>query len=457
MQSNSVNLTEGEPRRLIFNFTMPLLATNIIHQLYGLIDMLIVGRFLGVEALAAMGASMSIMFLTICLIAGLTNGFTIVTGQYYGAGDFEKVKRSAATSVSLCGVISLIFGVLGAIFAQDILLFMNTPPEILAGATSFITVISLGMPFSIAQMLGTAMIRAVGDSKGAMRISVTSLIANCIFEPILIIGLGYGVGGAAMGIILSHILGFLYSVYYIERHIPELHAKRQHFTDVGELTLEHLRIGVPMAFQMSIIALGFFIVQIALNREGAAAVAGFAAAHRVDSVCLMPMMSFGIAISAFTAQNFGAGKKERILDGVRKTLQMTLAFAVVMGVIIIAFGAELVGIFVGNEPLVQAYGKEYLLVTGLSYWVLSVVFVCRNAFQGVGETLIPTISSIVELVMRGVAAFGLAPIWGFLGICLSQTLAWVGACLIIGISYYKMFVLDNFRNIKGRTAPALTK
>ena len=432
------DLTVGEPARLILFFTLPLLAGNVFQQLFGFADTLIVGRFLGVEALAAVGCTGPMMFLMLGFIGGMTSGFSICTGQSFGAKDFDGVRKSAAICVGLSLAASVVLTIVGVAGCRALLIAMNTPSEILDGAHSFISIIYGGtVMFVFLQML-TNLIRALGDSKMPTVIQATTLVINILLEPVAIIWLGLGIPGSAAATIVALIIGNFLCVIYIKRRVPYLHVRREDFSFNREFLLEHLRIGLPMGFQSSIIAIGAVVLQVALNGLGSVAVASFAAAHRVDGIAIMPMMSFGVAMAAYTAQNFGAKQFGRIVDGVKKCIVMSCSMAVLVGVFNIYLGDDIIELFVGeNETQVVEYGRLFLIVTGVSYWALALLFIFRFTLQGLGQSFVPTVAGVTELVMRIVAALILVDWLGYLGACLAQPMAWIGGLLPLAISFVR--------------------
>ena len=431
------DLTVGEPARLILYFTLPLLAGNVFQQLFGFVDTLIVGRFLGVDALAAVGCTGPMMFLMLGFVGGMTSGFSICTGQRFGAKDFDGVRKSAAICIALSLVSSLVMMIFGVIFCRDLLIAMDTPPEILDGAHSFISIIYGGVVMFIFLQMLTNLIRALGDSKMPTVIQATTLCINILLEPIAIIGLDLGIPGAAGATIIALTLGNIFCIFYIKKRVPYLHVIREDFSFDREFFLEHLRIGLPMGFQSSIIAIGAVVLQIALNGLGSVAVAAFAAAHRVDGIAVMPMMSFGVAMATYTAQNFGAKQFGRIVNGVKKGAFMSCAFSLLVAVFNIYLGAEIIELFVGAEATqVIEYGRLFLIVTSASYWALALLFILRFTLQGLGQSFMPTLAGIVELVMRIAAAIFLVDWLGFLGACLAAPMAWIGGLLPLAISFF---------------------
>ena len=430
------DLTEGSPAKLIFYFTLPLLAGNVFQQLFGFVDTLIVGRFLGVEALAAVGCTGSLMFLMLGFVMGATSGFSIYTGQRFGAKDFDGIRYSVVVCTVLALILSVILAIIGVTWCRELLEIMQTPPEIIDGAYSFIVIIYGGVAGFVLLQMQSNLLRALGDSKMPTVIQATTLCINIALEPVAIILLELGIPGAAGATIVSLILGNIICFVYIRRKVPLLHTHKEDWRFDKKIILEHLRIGLPMGFQSSIIAIGAVVLQMALNGLGPVAVASFAAAHRVDGIAVMPMMSFGVAIAAFTAQNFGAKKFDRINDGVKKTVWMSCSFSVAVAIFNIFLGADLIRLFVGEgqEQIVE-YGRLFLVTNGVSYWILSLLFIFRFTLQGLGQSFVPTVAGAIELVMRVAAAIFLVDYWGYFGACLANPMAWLGACIPLTIAF----------------------
>ncbi len=431
------DLTEGSPARLIFLFTMPLIAGNIFQQLYSFVDTLLVGRFLGVEALAAVGCTGSLMFLMIGFIIGLTSGLSIYTGQCFGARDTEGVHQSAAACTLLSAGLAVLLTIVGMLSSRFLLVFMQTPPEILEGAVSFITIIYGGIGVTIYFMMGTNLIRALGDSRTPTILLALALCFNIVLEPLFLLVFGWGIPGAAWAMVASQLFGALLCTAYIVKKVPALHIRSQDWQLSQHFLYEHLRIGIPMAFQASIIAIGAVILQVALNNLGPIAVASYAASQKVDSIAMMPMMSFGIAMASYTAQNFGARKFDRIKEGVRKCIFMSVSFSLLAGLFNIFFGPSIMYLFVGDgqEQVIQ-YGQTYLTINGACYFILSLLFIYRYTLQGLGQSIVPTIAGIMELIMRALAAVFLVQWFGFTGACWASPLAWLGSCVPLAVAYY---------------------
>ena len=431
------DLTTGEPAKLIFFFTLPLIAGNIFQQLYGFVDTLIVGRYLGVHALAAVGCTGALMFLMLGFVMGLTSGLSIYTGQRFGAKDDEGVKQSVAACTIISLSCSLVLTILGVSCCREMLELMQTPPEIIEGAHAFISIIYAGLTGFVLLQLQTNLIRALGDSKVPTVIQATTLSINILLEPIAIIGFDGGIPGAALATIISLIFGNLICFIYILRRVPNLHTHRAHWAFNKELLWAHARIGLPMAFQSSIIAIGAVVLQGALNNLGPIAVAATSAAMRVDSIAVMPMMSFGVAMAAYTAQNYGARKFSRITEGVKKCIYMSCTFSVGVAALIILCGPEIMRLFVGEgqEQIIE-YGQQFFIINSSCFWILALLFIFRFTLQGLGQSVVPTIAGVMELVMRVVAAIFLVDYLGYAGACMASPLAWIGACVPLAIAYF---------------------
>lgn len=435
---NTTDMTVGSPTRLILMFTLPLIAGNVMQQLYAFVDTLIVGRVLGVNALAAVGCCGALMFCLFGFTMGTTTGMSIVAGQKFGAKDFDGVRRSAATCFLVAICIGLALAVIGSLAARPVLELMQTPPSIIEGATSFMRVFCVGIICAIGFNSHTNLLRALGDSKHATMFFALALTSNILFEPLFIMVFGWGIPGAALGIMASQTVGIVAVETYIRRHVPYLRVHRADFAAVTRKDVwAHLRVGLPMGFQSSVIALGSIVIQAALNGLGPLAVAAYAAAQKIETIAVMPMMSFGMAMAAYAAQNYGARKLERIKAGVRKAVLMSGAFSLLIGAFLIASGAWFIEIFVGpGETAVIEQGRIYLSVTGMCYLVLSLLFIFRFTLQGLGQTFAPTLGSVMELGARILAAIYLVGGFGYQGICWSMPLAWLSALVPMAIAYW---------------------
>ena len=430
------DMTEGSPARLILFFTLPLIAGNIMQQLYAFIDTLLVGRFLGLEALAAVGCTGSLMFLLLGFVIGLTSGLAIYTGQRYGAKDATGVRESAAACIALSFVTAVFLSIVGFFACRPLLELMHTPEELLDNATGFFSIICGGAVFATSALMAANILRSLGDSKMPTFILGCGIAINIVLELLFLLVFGWGVPGAALATVVSWAIATGVFLLYIARRVPELHVRREDWRLSWSFLRAHLAIGLPMGFQATIIAFGAVILQVALNGLGAASVAAYAAAQKVDTIAMMPMMSFGAAMAAYTAQNYGAGKFSRIRTGVRACCRMSVGFSLLAGALVIAAGPYFMTLFVGPEEVEAiCLGQTYFLVNGLTYWILSMLFIFRYTLQGLGQSIVPTVAGVMELVMRATAGLFLVEATGFLGACLGNPMAWLGSCVSLAIAY----------------------
>ncbi len=430
-------MTSGKPIKLIWNFTIPLLIGNLFQQLYNMADTFIVGRTIGVHALASVGSTGSIIFLILGFANGLTAGLAIPLAQRYGAKDYLGVKRSFYVSILISAVVAILLTILSMIFCRQILEIMQTPVEIIDGAYDYLMVIFAGIFSSMAFNLLSNIFRSIGDAKTPLYFLVIACIMNIILDVVFIAGFGMGVEGAGYATVLSQIFSALACILYIWKKIPILRLNSKDFVAESSDVREHVRISFPMAFQSSIIAIGAIIIQITLNQLGATAVAAYTAAQKIDQVAILPMMSFGVTMATFVAQNYGAKKYDRIWRGVRDCIKLSLTFAISVGIILNLFSPIFIRAFVGvgHEEVVEL-GAIYFITNGTMYSLLSLLFIYRYTLQGVGKTFTPTVAGIMELCMRAFAAVVLSNLYGYTGATMANPLAWLGSLIPLMIAYY---------------------
>lgn len=431
------DMTSGKPIKLIWNFTIPLLIGNLFQQLYNMADTFIVGRTIGVHALASVGSTGSIIFLILGFANGLTAGLAIPLAQRYGAKNYSGVKRSFYVSILISAVVAILLTILSMIFCRQILEIMQAPVEIIDGAYDYLMVIFAGIFSSMAFNLLSNIFRSIGDAKTPLYFLVIACIMNIILDVVFIAGFGMGVEGAGYATVLSQIFSALACILYIWKKIPILRLNSKDFVAESSDVKEHVRISFPMAFQSSIIAIGAIIIQITLNQLGATAVAAYTAAQKIDQVAILPMMSFGVTMATFVAQNYGAKKYDRIWRGVRDCIKLSLTFAISVGIILNVFSPIFIRAFVGvgHEEVVEL-GAIYFITNGTMYSLLSLLFIYRYTLQGVGKTFTPTVAGIMELCMRAFAAVVLSNLYGYTGATMANPLAWLGSLIPLMIAYY---------------------
>ncbi len=434
----ATSLTTGRPWRVILTFAVPLLIGNVVQQLYQVVDTVVVGRELGVNSLAAVGATGSLLFLLLGFAWGMTSGFAIPTAQAFGAKDAAGVRRSVATGTLLSAAASIVITIGGPLLAEPVLVLMQTPPELLAEATLFTQVSFLGGGATMFFNYLSAIIRAIGDSRTPLVFLTIACALNVVLVILLVGPVGWGVAGAALATVVAQAVSVLLCLEFVRRRMPMLHVRREDWRVTRGDIADHLRLGLPMGFQASIIAIGTLVVQVALNVLGAEAIAAYTAASRVDSLATALLASLGLAVSMYVAQNFGGRRPDRIRSGVVQATWMAIVASLVLGIVLIAFGTHLVRRFVGDgADEVVELAHLMLIINGSTYALLGVLFVLRGALQGLGQAMIPTITGVVELFARVAAAVVLGAVLGFAGVAMSNPLAWVGAVVILIPAYVR--------------------
>ncbi|MGW8482590.1 MATE family efflux transporter [Microbacterium sp. NPDC055903] len=434
----SPSLTTGAPWRVILAFSVPLLIGNVVQQLYQFVDTVVVGRQLGVDALAAVGATGSLLFLLLGFAWGVTSGFAIPTAQAYGAGDERAVRRSVAVGTLLTAAMSVVLTVGAPLLAEPALALMQTPAELMDDAVVFAQVSFLGAAATMFFNYLAAIIRAIGDSRTPLWFLTLACLLNVALVIVMVGPLGWGVAGAALATVVAQAVSVVLCLEYLRRRLPVLHVRREDWRVGRAEIVEHLRLGLPMGFQASIIAIGTLAVQVALNELGSEAVAAYTAGSRVDSLATALLASLGLATSMYVAQNVGAGRPDRIRRGVVQATWIAIAGSLLLGVLLITTGSAIVRIFVGEgADEVVEMAHLMLIINGAAYSILGVLFILRGALQGLGHAMIPTVTGIVELFMRVGAAVLLAALLGFAGVAWSNPLAWVGAVVILIPAYVR--------------------
>jgi putative MATE family efflux protein len=431
-------LTAGSPWRVILVFAVPLLVGNVVQQLYHVADAVVVGRHLGVGSLAAVGATGSLLFLLLGFAWGMTSGFAIPTAQAYGARDHAAVRRSVATGAVLTTATSVLLTAGAPLLAGPLLTLLRTPEPLMAEATTFAEVSFLGASAVMFFNFLGAVIRAIGDSRTPLVFLVLACLLNIALVVLMVGPLGLGVAGAALATVVSQAVSVVLCLDHVRRRIPVLHVHRAEWRVRRTDLAEHLRLGLPMGFQASIIAIGTLAVQVRLNGLGPDAVAAYTTAARVDGLAIALLQSLGLAVSMFAAQNLGGGRPDRIRRGVLQACWLAVAGSVALGALLVTSGSTLVRLFVGDDAQdVVDMAAQLLVVNGALYAVLGVLFVLRGALQGLGHTGVPTLTGVVELVMRVGAAVVLGAAFGYLGVVWANPLAWIGAVLLLVPAYVR--------------------
>lgn len=434
------DMSRGNPARLIISFMLPVLAGNIFQQFYNVVDSVIVGQFLGVNALAAVGSTGSVVFLVWGLVTGLTSGFSVILAQQFGAGDKKGLCRYEGASVWLCGVIGILMTVILMLGLNPILRLMNTPDEIFGETRAYLGVLFAGILITFAYNMLAGMLRALGDSKTPLLFLVIASILNIVLDIVFILYCNTGVAGAAYATLIAQAVSALLCVRHIAKKYEILKISRQDIHCSVSSAKKLLNVGIPMGLQFSITAIGTMIVQAALNGLGPVYIAGFSAAGKIGNIATQPFPSLGGAMATYTGQNMGAGRFDRVKKGVSAGFVICLVCSVITGAAVYLFGPYMMKIFASGESgQMIEYGVEYLKISAWFYPPLSLIFLYRNTLQGLGDGLVPMLGGVFELAARFGAILVLAEPFGYTGICFSDPAAWVMALIpLVPVYYWRM-------------------
>ena len=421
-------MTAGRIFPQLFYFTLPLLMGNLLQQTYSLVDAAIVGRFLGIDSLAAVGASSSVVFLILGFCNGCCGGFGIPVAQKFGARDYATMRRCVVVSLQLAAAMSLILAMVTGILCDDILRLMRTPDNIFDGAYIYLLITFIGIPCTFFYNLLSSIIRALGDSKTPFWFLLFSAVLNIVLDLFTILTLGWGVAGAAIATVFSQGLSAVLCYVYMMRRFDILRttpAERRFSWPIARILLG---IGVPMGLQFSITAIGSIMLQSANNALGTACVAAFTAAMRIKMFFMCPFESLGIAMATFAGQNYGAGRPERILQGVKAAALMALAYWV-FTFCVLMFGSETVALlFVDASETEILYDTALFLHVSVTFFpVLGLLCILRYTIQGAGFTNLAMLSGVSEMVARILVSVFAVPMWGYIAVCFGDSTAWIFA------------------------------
>lgn len=425
-------MTAGKTMPQIFRFTVPLLMGNMLQQAYSLIDAAIVGKFLGIGPLAAVGASSSVIFLILGFCNGCSAGFGIPVAQRFGARDYSAMRRYIYSGMKLTAVLSVFIAVITALTCRAILQWMSTPDGIFSDAYWYLLITFIGIPATFFYNLLSCIIRALGDSKTPFWFLLFSACLNVVLDLVCIINLGWGVPGAAIATVVSQAVSAALCYFYMIRKFDILSATRNERKYSGTHGLTLLKIGVPMGLQFSITAIGSIMLQSANNSLGTNCIAAFTAAMRIKMFMITPCDSLGMAMATFAGQNYGAGRPDRIRQGVRSGLLLIMIYCVAAGIVLLMFSSNLALLFVSRSD-VEIINDTTLFLHVAAYFMplLGLLCVLRYTIQGAGFTTFAMCSGVMEMFARAAVSLWSVPAFGFIAVCLGDSAAWLAADIFL--------------------------
>ena len=439
MASRIKNMTEGKPASLILTFALPLMAGNVFQQLYTVVDTMVVGKYLGVNALAALGAADWLNWMMLGLVQGFTQGFAILMAQEFGAKRLEQLRKVIGSSAVLSLLSSLVLVLLGQLAALPVLTLLKTPDTIINDSLLYLRIVFLGIPIVMAYNLLACILRSLGDGKTPLQAMVVASVTNIVLDLIFVMVFHWGIAGAAVATLIAQLISGLYCLYHIWK-IEFLKMQKTDFLPRGALCGKLMALGSPMAFQNCIIAIGGMIVQFVVNGFGVLFIAGFTATNKLYGVLEIAATSYGYSMITYVGQNLGAGKGRRIRQGLRAALGIAVATSVVIAFIMLVFGRFILSWFISGTPeeveQTMQVAYFYLSIMSVCLPILYVLHVIRSTIQGMGNTVLPMLSGVMEFTMRTLTALLLPLALGEVGIFFAEIAAWAGADVVLVVSYF---------------------
>ena len=431
------DMTKGSPMRLILGFAVPLLFGLLFQQFYSMVDTIIVGHYLGVEALAAVGATGSVNFLIIGFCMGVCNGFALPIAQEFGAGNAPKLRRFVANSVWLSVIFAVVMTVVVSLLCRSILQWMRTPENIIDGAYDYIIIIFIGIPVVFLYNVTAAIIRSLGDSRTPVIFLVMAAVLNIFLDLLLIIVIPMGVAGAAVATVLSQAIAGVCCLIYMCRKYPILHLSREEWKWNGECVARLCNMGIPMGLQYSITAIGSVILQSAVNGIGSDAVAAVTAGSKVSMLLMCPFDAMGSTMATYGGQNIGAGDLDRVGKGLKSCTLLGLLYSLIAVGVVFTLGHVLLLLFLdAGETVILANAYAFIRVNVLFYFPLALVNIVRFLIQGMGFSKLAVFAGAFEMLARGLAGFVLVPAFGFPAVCFANPLAWIFADIFLIPAYF---------------------
>ncbi len=436
--SKELNLTVGNPGRVILKFCIPILLTSLLQNLYSTIDTIVIGQFLGKEALAGAGSTGAVNFLVIGFCMGLCMGFVIPVAQFYGAKDYSALRRTYANSIWTSAAFSIIITILVCIFCKQILILMQTPENVLQPAYDYIFIIFAGIPITIGYNILAGVIRSLGDSKSPLYFLIIASVVNIGFDIISVTILDMGVRGPAVATLLAQLFSAILCYIHIRRNFKVLHIKdKEEWKLDGHYVGILCKMGIPMGLQFSITAIGSVILQAGVNTLGADAVAAISGATKLGMFIQCPTDALGSSMSTYAGQNVGAKKIDRIGQGLKAAVIWGFIYSVVIFLIMLVSAKYCMLIFFKpTETEVIANAALYCIISALFYPFLVIVNTFRFTIQGMGYSSFAVIAGVLEMIARTLVGIWLIPMFGYVASCFSSPIAWIFADFFLIPAYF---------------------
>jgi putative MATE family efflux protein len=431
-------MTAGSPAKLIIGFAIPMLIGNIFQQIYNVVDTLIVGQYLGEEALAGVGSTGTLTGFLLAFVMGLCNGAGLVVAQCFGCHDNEKMKKAVISLIWVAGIMTVVVACIGIVGAEFFLRILSVPDNVIGYSVTYLKILYSFVLGSIAYNGAASILRSTGDSKTPLYALICSSLLNVVLDIFFIVVCNLGVAGVAYATIISQHLSAIICIVYLYRKRKVIGLDNLGVYSDKDSSILIIKTGFPSAFQSCMISLGGMSVQRLINSYGASVMAAYVAANRIDSVAIQVIVSIGTALSVFTGQNMGNNDFKRIHEGLRKTLGMMLAASISIAIFVLVFRYKLMGFFLDSETSKEAVriGANYLSIIGVAYVIAGIMQSYQNVIRGSGDVNTCMVAGLTELSGRIIFAYLLSSIIGVTGIWIATPISWGCGCVIPVIRYY---------------------
>ncbi len=455
------SMLTDSPGKSLFFFALPMILGNLFQQFYSAVDSIIVGQYVGEDALAAVGASYSLTTVFIMIAIGGGIGASVIISQYLGAGLFRKMKTSVYTALISFLAVSLILGSAGLLLSRNILTALNTPENILSDALLYLDIYFVGLPFLFMYNILSSVFNALGNSKTPLYLLIFSSLFNIVMDLAFVRGLGLGIGGAAAATVLAQGISAVVSFCLLLRALKEYRIESgETGKDTEEKNKEAwveqkeeerrgrnlfdvqmlgnmIKVAIPSMLQQSIVSIGMLLVQSVVNGYGSSVLAGYTAGTRIESICIVPMIASGNAVSTFTAQNLGAGHPERVKKGYLAAVRMAAVFAVMICLILTFFHGNIINAFLeeGREPIAFETGNAYLTFIAFFFICIGFKAITDGVLRGAGDVVVFTLANLINLGIRVTVAFALSPVWGVQAVWFAIPMGWTTNFVISFVRY----------------------
>ncbi|GAB5082350.1 MATE family efflux transporter [Hominimerdicola sp. 21CYCFAH17_S] len=431
------DMTKGKPLNLILAFCIPMIFGNLFQQFYSMVDTIVVGRYVGVNALAAVGSVGSVYFLVIGFATGICSGFSIPVAQFFGAGDYVKMRKYVANTAYLCIIFGAALTAATMLLTKDLLKLMNTPSDIFDDAYRYIIIVFAGIPVTIFYNILASISRALGDSKTPLKYLTIASGLNIVLDLVFVLVFKLGVSGVAYATVISQLISGILCFIYMKKNLDILYFDRQEVRWDTACVSRLLKVGVPMALQFSITAVGSIILQRAVNSLGSGIVAATTAGSKVQMLVTQPMETLGVTMATYGGQNLGAQRVDRIVKGVKQSFIVQMIYCAAAALIIFFFGVYICYLFVdSSETSILQNASHFLRTQCIFYPTLGVLFIFRNLLQGLSFSFLPMLAGVTELIARSVVAFGFVGKFGFNAVCYASPIAWIAAAVLLTVVYF---------------------